>query len=403
MKASKIFIIFLTVFIDLLGFGIIIPILPNYAISLGASTLTTGIIAGSFSLMNFLMTTYLGSWSDKIGRRPVLLFTILMNGLSYLLLAFSKNILFVLFSRIIAGIGSANISVAQAYIADITPPQDRTKKMGLIGMAFGLGFILGPPIGGFLKSIDEHHGIMYVGLFTSFMCFINLISVYFFLQESNINLNLNLKVKLKPINNIRKFIFIPVIKEYLWYGFVFLAAFSIFQVLSTIYWEQHCLVKAQDIGLFFGFVGIVSVFWQSIGLRLLLKKFNEYQIIIASSVLMSLALLSLVFLNSNNVIPLVFIVLFFISMGNGLISPCITSLLSQKAEKGQSGILLGVFQSLNSLARTIAPPFGGFLYDLNFAYPFIFAAVVMFSSIRLIQIVKNKMNKTNYPDYTPSA
>ncbi|GAB4207030.1 MAG: tetracycline resistance MFS efflux pump [Bacteroidia bacterium] len=389
--SSRLLVIFLTVFIDLLGFGIIIPILPNYALSIGANTLVTGIIAGVFSLMNFLMTSYLGQWSDKVGRRPVLIFTVLMNAVSYLLLAFASNVWLLIVSRVIAGIGSANISVAQAYIADITPPHERTKKMALIGMAFGLGFILGPPVGGFLMNIDAHHGIKYVGLFTTLLCILNFVFVILFLSESNLNLNANASISLKPIRNIKKYIILPELKNYLWYGFVFISAFSIFQVLSTIYWKEHCFLKDNQIGWLFGFIGIMSVFWQGWGLKWALKIMDEHKIITVASVLMSMALLALIFISSENVFQYIFIILFFISMGNGLISPSITSLLSQKAPEGEGGALLGVFQSLNSLARSIAPVIGGFLYDIHFSLPFILSFLIMLGSAKLIQaLYKNK-------------
>jgi MFS family permease len=381
--------LFLTVFIDLLGFGIIIPILPNYVISLGANTVITGIIAGSFSLMNFIMTSGMGQLSDKIGRRPVLLLTVLMNGISYLILAFSNSIWLVLISRIIAGIGSSNISVALAYIADVTPPENRTKRMGLLGMAFGLGFILGPPIGGFLKSIDETHGIKYVGLFTAFLCFLNLMMIFFFLSESNKNPNKTLVISFKPVQNIKRFIFLPEVKNYLWYGFIFISAFSIFQVLSTIYWKEHCYLNDSQIGIFFGFIGVISILWQSIGLKFLLRYINEHKIILISSFIMSFALLTLIFINHSTVYPWIFLILFCISMGNGLINPSVTSLLSQNAPVGEGGALLGVFQSLNSLARTIAPFIGGFLYDINFSYPFILSFLIMLGSITFIQKFKN--------------
>lgn len=387
---SKISIIFLTVFIDLLGFGIVIPILPNYVISLGATTFTAGVIAGSFSLMNFVMTSYLGAWSDKIGRRPVLFFTVLMNALSYLLLAYSHTIWMILISRIIAGIGSANISVAQAYITDITPPEQRTRKMAIIGMAFGLGFMFGPPIGGYLKNIDEGHGITYVGLFTSALCFIDLLLIFFLLKESNTQLNPHASVQLNPLRNIKRFIQLPVVREYLQYGFIFLSAFSIFQVLSTIFWKNHCSLDDQQIGIFFGYIGLISILWQTVGLKILLKLCEEEQLIISASILMGVSFLSLIFLNTQNAIFLTFIILFFISMGNGIISPSITSLLSQKSSPAQVGMLLGAFQSLNSLARTIAPAIGGWIYDRNYTYPFISSSILMFISVFLILKVRNK-------------
>ncbi|GIV26658.1 MAG: tetracycline resistance MFS efflux pump [Bacteroidia bacterium] len=383
--SSRFLIIFLTVFIDLLGFGIIIPILPNYAIQLGANTFLTGVIAGVFSLMNFFMTSYLGSWSDKVGRRPVLLVTILMNALSYLLLGFSKNLFLVLLSRVVAGVGSANISVAQAYIADITLPQERTRRMGLIGMAFGLGFVLGPPIGGYLKHLNEQNGMLYVGLFTSALCFINLISAYFFLDESHLQKDKNKHITFTPIYSIRQFFEFPVIRSYLIYGFIFIAAFSIFQVLSTVHWQQHCLLKDKQIGWMFGFVGIMSIFWQGFGLKWILRVLREQQIIVVVSVLMSIALLGMMFLDAENVLSLSFVLLFFISMGNGLISPSVTSLLSQQVSSQQTGSLLGVFQSLNSLARAIAPALGGYLYDVHYSYPFILAFVLMLFSVGLVR------------------
>ena len=154
-------IIFLTVFIDLLGFGLIVPILPNYAKELGASNAQFGLIVAVFSLLNFIFTPFLGAYSDRIGRKPIILVSVLLNMIGYIIFAHSVGLPIFIFSRVLNGIGSSNISAAQAYIADISSPENRTKMMGMIGAAFGLGFIFGPLFGGILKASFGIEGVGY--------------------------------------------------------------------------------------------------------------------------------------------------------------------------------------------------------------------------------------------------
>jgi len=176
MKDKRILILFLTIFIDLLGFGIVIPILPNLAKTLAGTSgmpfnpdVAVGVVAGSFSIIQFLFAPIFGAWSDRIGRRPIILMSVFANIIGYYLFGISANFSFLLFSRVISGFGSANISAAQAYIADITAPADRAKRMGIIGAAFGLGFVFGPPIGGWLYHHGGIDGVQWVGFFRSAM------------------------------------------------------------------------------------------------------------------------------------------------------------------------------------------------------------------------------------------
>src|SRR5258708_16396723 len=152
---KPIIVIFITIFIDMLGFGIIIPILPVFSKELGAANYQVGLIAMSFPVMNFIFAPFWGTMSDRFGRRPIILVSVLITGLAYLLFSQTVNLWLLLLSRILAGIGSANLSVAQAYISDITSPQQRAKSMGLIGAAFGLGFIIRPTLCGHLKSLSS--------------------------------------------------------------------------------------------------------------------------------------------------------------------------------------------------------------------------------------------------------
>ncbi len=158
---SALGVIFLTTFLDLLGFGLIIPILPTFAEDLGASEMQIGFIAAIYALMNFSFSPFWGRMSDRHGRRPIILISILVTAIAYLIFSQTETLLILIISRVFSGIGSANIGAAQAYIGDISEPQDRAKSMGILGAAFGLGFVFGPPIGGFLKA---DFGIEILGL-----------------------------------------------------------------------------------------------------------------------------------------------------------------------------------------------------------------------------------------------
>ncbi|MFQ5629470.1 MAG: MFS transporter [bacterium] len=173
-------IIFITIFIDLVGFGMIIPVLPIYAESFGATGVEIGLLAASFSLMQFLFMPVWGRLSDRVGRKPILLLSLICTGIAFILFGLANSLVILFLARILAGVFTANISTAQAYIADVTTPEDRAKGMGLIGAAFGLGFIFGPPLGGFLSL----WGLGMPGFFAGGLALCNAIFAYFLLTES---------------------------------------------------------------------------------------------------------------------------------------------------------------------------------------------------------------------------
>src|SRR5215210_3676635 len=166
MRRSSLLVLFLTVFIDLIGFGMVIPFLSYYAREYGASGIMVGAVVGVYSIMQFFFAPVWGRLSDRVGRRPVLLISLVASFTGYLLFAFTRSLGVLFASRVIAGVGGANIGTAQAYIADTTTHEDRAKGMGLIGAAFGMGFILGPPLSGFLSAIGTQrhlHGNLLPG------------------------------------------------------------------------------------------------------------------------------------------------------------------------------------------------------------------------------------------------
>ena len=201
MKKSPIFVLFITIFLDLLGFGIIIPILPIFIKELGAQDFQVGLIAAIYPVMNFMFSPFWGTLSDRYGRRPIILTSVLVTAVAYIVFANAHAIIIIFISRMLSGIGSANISVAQAYIADVTSPSERAKSMGLIGAAFGLGFIFGPSIGGYLKSISAEGSVDLVGYVTASLCMVNFILAYFLLPESLKEKKKNVRFNFKVVTD----------------------------------------------------------------------------------------------------------------------------------------------------------------------------------------------------------
>lgn len=389
---SPIFVLFVTIFIDLLGFGLIIPILPIFALELDASSLQIGFIAGVYSLMNFIFAPFWGTLSDKIGRRPVMLISIFITMLAYVFFAFTNSIWLLFISRVFAGIGSANISAAQAYISDITEPQDRAKNMGLIGAAFGLGFIFGPPAGGFLKSFSGEGNVVWVGVFAAVLCAINWVLAYAYLPESLKVKQHQKQFRFKPISDLFFELKKPVIRELFTVNFLFINAFAIMQITLAMLWIEHYSLDEKQVGFVFMFMGLSSAIVQGGLVGILNKKFGEKQLLGMGTISMAIGLLSIPFVPESYFF-LQLISILFISFANGCITPALTSLISRAAEKHEQGQVLGMNQSFGSLARVIGPVLGGVLYSLNFRVPYIFGAVLMIFTFFFVRLLIKESQK----------
>jgi multidrug resistance protein len=376
MKNKPLLVLFLTIFLDLLGFGIIIPVFPIIAKELNASAIEIGFIAGIYSLMNFLFSPFWGTLSDRIGRRPVMLISIALTVLAYVFFAFTNSLVFLILSRVFAGIGSANISAAQAYIADITPPENRAKNMGFIGAAFGLGFIFGPPIGGFLKSMSGTGSVEYVGWFSAILSSINLILAFLFLKESLQQKQKDKAYSFKPIANLVEEFKKPVIRELILFNFIFIVAFAMMQISSTIFWAEKFGFNEKQIGWVFMYIGVLSAIIQGGLVGKLNKYFGEKQLLTYGTIFMVIGLGTLPF-TPVDIFWLQLVSLFFIALANGFISPAILALLSKNTLAHQQGQVLGSNQSFGSLARVIGPALGGLLYSLDWGFPFWGGALLM--------------------------
>lgn len=377
MKKSPLFVLFITIFIDMLGFGIIIPILPIFSKELGAADYQVGLIAMIFPIMNFLFAPLWGTLSDRHGRRPIMLISIFITAIAYFVFSQVTVLWILFFSRLLSGVGSANISVAQAYITDVTSPAERTKSLGFLGAAFGIGFIMGPPLGGWLKSISTSGTVDWVGYVACGMCVVNLVMAYFLLPESlkekKINVPFNFKVVTGIITELKK----PMVGQLLWINFIFITAFMLMQISCSLMWKEITLLDEKEIGYVFAFIGVATAVVQGLLVGRMVKAFGETKMLTYGIIFMAVGLAILPLTGKTLFVPVQFIGLALIALANGCLTPSITSLLSKFANQNEVGHVLGVSQSFGSVARAVGMGLSGFLYSVQFAVPFVVGVVLM--------------------------
>lgn len=388
MRKSPLFVLFITIFIDMLGFGIIIPILPIFSKELGAQDYQVGLIAMIYPIMNFLFAPLWGTLSDRHGRRPIMLVSILITAVAYFVFS-QSTVLWILFiSRMLSGIGSANISVAQAYISDVTSPEERTKSLGFLGAAFGIGFIMGPPLGGWLKSISTPGTVDWVGYVACAMCFINFAMAYFSLPESlkerKSNAPFNFRVVTGIITELKK----PKVGELLWINFIFISAFMLMQISCSLMWKEVTQLNEREIGYVFAYIGVATAIVQGVLVGRMVKAFGEQKMLSYGIVLMAVGLAILPFTGKVLFFPFQYIGLALIALANGCLTPSITSMLSKFAKPTEVGQVLGVNQSFGSVARAVGMGLSGVLYSLQFAVPFAAGVVLMLCCFWFIQKIK---------------
>lgn len=395
MKDKRIAILFLTIFIDLLGFGIVIPILPNLAKTLAVDAsismepdVAVGFVAAVFSAIQFLFAPLFGALSDRIGRRPVILGSVLVNAAGYAVFGIAGNFFILLLSRVISGFGSANISAAQAYIADITDAKDRAKKMGIIGAAFGLGFVFGPPIGGWLFELG---GMMYVGFFASALCTINFILAFVMLPESNTQKG---GVRRKPIDTFKgmaKAWSIDIIGELLLINFIYISAFSMMQINASILWKEHYSLTPAEIGNIFGIIGIFSAIVQGGLIGVFQKKFGLNRMLLWGCPVAGLGLTLIPLPSQEWFYPVQILAILFLALSNGLLMPSINSLVSLHSPSNAQGSMLGILQSMGSLARAIGPVISGFLYAQYYQLPYFGGGLLMLITFIMAWLLFKKL------------
>lgn len=366
---SPLAIIFVTVFIDLIGFGIIIPLLPFYAESYGASALTVGLLGSVFSLMQFVFSPIWGRWSDRIGRRPIILMGLVGSAVSYLVLAQAGSLALIFVARVIGGIAGANIPTAQAYIADITTPENRAKGMGLVGVAFGLGFVFGPAIGGGLSRFGPEVP-MY---FAAALCIGNFSAAWFLLPESRTSTGATARVG--RLEALGRAVARPQLVLLLSLYFIIMAAFSGFEATFALFTERRFGFTAATIGYLFAFIGVVLAIVQGLLVGRVVGWLGEHRVVPIAVAIIALGLALVPVAGS---IPMLLVALATLAIGMGFNGPSLTSMVSRLSDPDDQGGTLGVAQSLASLGRIVGPAWGGFLFDrYGIAVPYVSSAAIM--------------------------
>ncbi len=379
-KSKRIFVIFLVVFIDLLGFGIVIPLLPVFSQNeLQMHESTIGLVTGIFSLMQFIFTPLWGRLSDIYGRKPIIVFSLTGNILSYFLLGLVlsgvlKSIFVLFLARALAGFFSANIGAAMAYISDITSESERSKGMGIIGASFGLGFVFGPFMGGFLA---QRFGFGAPVFLSSFLSLTALVLAIVILKESLPEefRRKSKKINLKFQNGMKKLI---EALKHPHVGFLillyFIITFSFSNIFSTfqLYAESDSgfNFNIEQISYLFAYMGLLGAFVQGVLLRYLVKLIDEKKLLIIGNFIMAIGLAAIPFSHQN--LAFLLFSLLLLGLGNGLNQPITLSLVSKFTDPDEQGGILGINQSLASLARFLGPSWGGLVYEkIGYPAPFL--------------------------------
>lgn len=358
-RASPLTIIFASVFVDMLGYGMIVPLLPFLIREQTPSALVVGLFSSLYALMQLIVAPLLGALSDRIGRRPVLIGCLFGSGVAYLVLSAGGSLPLIALAVALGGAAGASNATAQAYIADVTPPEQRARGLGLIGAAFGLGLMLGPALAALLSP----YGLGVPALAASGFALLNAVYAVLVLPES---LPLARRSR-QPfrigglIGQLGAALALPVIRPLLLAIFLLNLAFNGLQSNFPLFSNDRFGWDVQANGIFFAFVGVCAVITQGVLVGRLQPVFGEVRLVLGGLALMTLALvLTALAAAAWMLYPLVAL----IALGSGLAIPAITSLVSQRTPAGRQGTVLGGMQAVLSLTLIFGPALAGLLFDL---------------------------------------
>lgn len=373
---ARLGVLFSVIVVDLIGFGIVVPILPFWSERFGANGLILGLLVASHAAMQFLFSPGWGRLSDRIGRRPVMLITIAGTALSLLFLGLADSLPQIFLARLLSGIFGSNISVATAYLTDVTDEADRTRWMGMIGASFAVGFTLGPPIGGLLARAG--HGVPM--LFAAGLAALNFIWAVLQLREPTRRTERAPTSMTGRLDVLRD----PTLGRLCFVYFMFSVAVTQLETTFAFLMSHRFGYDELGVGLVMLAMAIVMGGIQGGAMKRLAARFHERRLILAGLGLMALAFFSVPLPHS---VAFLMVPLAIAAVGRGISQPPMMSLVSQSADEASRGIVMGVFQSCASAARVVGPLIAGALYDLDQDYPYWLAgALLVIATLTAINI-----------------
>lgn len=385
MKRGSLPILLGIVFVDMLGFGMIIPLIPFYAETFGASATMVGFLVASYAVFQLVGAPVLGSLSDRLGRKPVLFVSLLGTSVGFLVFGLANTLWLLFASRSLDGLTGGNVSVAQAYIADVSTPEKRARNFGFIGAAFGVGFIVGPALGGFLSR----WGYATPAFVAAAMAAINAVAVLFFLPES---LPARERAdrkdreqaeereekeggRVRETRGWRHLLAGTRAGGLLWTRFWFILAFVTYALIFALWAQYHLGVDAETTGYLLGYVGVLILIVQGGLVGWVSKRFPEEKVILTAIALMCVSMAAWAAVDT---IPLLMLVQIPLSVAAGLFGATMNSALSHAVPATEVGSVLGIGTSLESVCRALAPSLGGILMDgLGNWAPGVFGAVIL--------------------------
>jgi MFS transporter, DHA1 family, tetracycline resistance protein len=397
--------VFLVVMIDLLGFGIVLPLLPFYAQEFAASAVMIGLLYSVYSFMQLIFSPIWGSWSDRIGRRPIMLLSTFGAVIAYIIFGLAESLGVLFLSRIVAGVMGGNISTAQAYIADVTDSENRARGMGLIGAAFGIGFVVGPASATALIHPSFHEfvaGLGFVefaawmgenrfalpGFFAAFLSLCSFLMVLFKLPETVDTTREHTGSFRRPSVFTPRFwrllsdqkgrssrgYLIPLIIGFFLLSFGESSLYSAFPLFA----EAELGLTAEQVGIQFFYIGIIAVVIQGFLIKPLTNLFAEEKLFMTGNIIMVIGLGLIPF--AHNMLTLA-LFLGLMAVGKSLNTPAITSLISKEADDDNVGAVMGASQGLSGLGRMIGPTWGGALFAIYYVLPFVATALIVASTV----------------------
>jgi predicted MFS family arabinose efflux permease len=361
-------ILLLVVFIDLLGFGMVIPVMPRYAAELGAPTAWIGLLLTGYSAMQFVFAPIWGRLSDRVGRRPVLLGSIAMTAAGFVAYSLAPTFGWLLASRLFAGAATANLAIARAYVADVTTPETRARGMGLIGASFGLGFILGPALASWLS----HWSLAAPGYAAAALSTVNGVAAFFILPEPANHTVAPHRSRFAALTGeLRK----VGIRRLLVTSLLSILAFSALEATFSLFAQDAHGLDQQHVGYLFAYIGVVAVVVQGGLIGPLTRRFGETRLLVAGLALQAVTFVALPFAASTAAL---LAVLAPMSVGSGLTNPSLSALLSRMARREDQGGTLGIGESASALGRIVGPEAGTYSYaHLSLAAPYLGGGLLM--------------------------
>ncbi len=374
---SPLLAIFLIVAVDVLGLTIMIPLLPFYAEKMGATATQVGLLIGTYAACQLVSGPLLGRISDRTGRKPLLLVSQVGTLIGFLILAFAPSLWVVFLARVIDGATAGNLSLAQAYISDVTRPEDRAKSFGIIGIAFGMGFLIGPAISGYLAKFDYRDPIFAAAALSA----TSILATFFLLPDVRTSAApadgpAGRRLSLLQWGEYARYFEQPVLSVRLYQFLCFALSFAMFTAGFPLFAERRLAFGPEQVGYAWAYAGFLGIFLQGPALGKLVKKFGESRLNAVGFAAYAAGYFTLAFCRS---VPVLIAATTFCALGS-LVRPTLTSMITQAASRDEQGVVLGLTQSLTSMAQIVGPPFAGLLiqHELLSTWGFAASSITLF-------------------------